>query len=190
VSNGFPYYVHLLAEHLLWAWYGDRSVHDISLNHLHTAFAGATSAVHAGLRQPYDKATKGREQAAYVLWATADAFDLERTTDAVWLSYSQICDTLQICPLERSRFTGQLRKLRDESHAGILELTPERKLHRFHESMVRGYVRMAAAARGIELDDQQFDPPPEAVVHTPRMSQRKRWIDTSRFVPNLSLRKR
>ncbi|SEM54213.1 AAA ATPase domain-containing protein [Luteibacter sp. UNCMF331Sha3.1] len=190
VSNGFPYYVHLLTEHLLWAWYGDKQSHDISLPHLHKAFAGATGAVHAGLRQPYDKATKGRDQAAFVLWAAADAFDLERTTDAIWLSYSQICETLEVPALDRAKFTGQLRKLREPSHACILEQTPERKLHRFQESMVRGYVRMAAASRGIELDDQQFDPPPQALVHAPRFSKRKRWIDTSRFIPNMSRDKR
>lgn len=187
VSNGFPYYVHLLAEHLLWAWYGDPTCEEIELKHLHIAFARATAAVHAGLRQPYDKATQGREQATYVLWAAADAFDLERTANAIWRSYSQICDTLNVPMLDRTKFAAELRKLRTAPYACVLESTPERKLHRFRESMVRGYVRMAAACRNIQLDDQAFDAPPQTQIRTPRMSGRKRWIDPGRYVPDIEM---
>lgn len=185
VSNGFPYYVHLLSEHLLWAWYEDRAADEITLDHLHQAFARATSAVHADLRRPYDKATRGREQAAYVLWAVADAYDLERTTDAIWRSYSQICGTLEVELLERSKFSALLRKLRDASHDSILQQVAGRKLHAFREAMVRGYVRMAAACKNIQLDDQEFDPPPQSHAAVPRMSARKRWMDSSRFVPRV-----
>ena len=69
----------------------------------------------------------------------------------------------------------------------ILEGIPSRRLYRFREAMVRGYVRMAAARKNIQLDDQEFDPPPQATIHTPRMSGRKRWMDTSRFVPNIKM---
>lgn len=187
VSNGFPYYVHLLAEHLLWVWYEDSESELITMTHLHRAFAKAADAVHADLRRPYDQATKGREHAAYVLWAAADAFDLERTTNAVWSSYSQICSTLEVVPLDRSKFTAQLRKLRDPSHASILETVANRKLHRFTEAMVRGYVRMAAACKNIELDDQQFDLPPQLTAHAPRQSHRKRWLDTNKYVPRIQM---
>lgn len=189
VSNGFPYYVHLLTEHLLWAWYGDTEAQQVSMNHLHDAFAKATDAVHADLRKPYDKATRGREHAAIVLWATADAFDLERTTDAIWASYTQICDTLEVEPFEKKKFQVQLRGLKDDSHGAILSGMPSRRLHFFREAMVRGYVRMAAACKNIELDDQTFDSPPQITAHASRMSARKRWMDTSRFVPNIRMGK-
>ncbi|AOH35442.2 ATP-binding protein [Luteimonas sp. JM171] len=187
VSNGFPYYVHLLTEHLLWAWYGDAGAQQVTMGHLHEAFIKATDAVHADLRKPYDEATRGRDQAAYVLWATADAFDLERTTDAIWKSYMQICDTLDVDALEKKKFLSQLRNLKTDAKGEILEGIPSRRLYRFREAMVRGYVRMAAARKNIQLDDQEFDPPPQATIHTPRMSGRKRWMDTSRFVPNIKM---
>lgn len=185
VSNGFPYYVHLLSEHLLWAWYGDASAEEITMEHLHKAFAAAADAVHADLKRPYDKATRGREQLAYVLWAVADAYDLERTTDAIWRSYSQICGTLGVDLLDKRRFSALLRKLREPSCDSILQHVPGRKLHGFREAMVRGYVRMAAACKNIQLDDQEFDPPPQAHSSVPRLSARKRWMDTSRFIPRV-----
>lgn len=187
VSNGFPYYVHLLTEHLLWAWYGDASAQQVSMDNLHDAFIKATDAVHADLRKPYDKATRGRDQAAYALWATADAFDLERTTDAIWKSYTQICDTLEVEALDKKKFLSQLRSLKADAQGEILEGIPSRRLYRFREAMVRGYVRMAAACKNIQLDDQEFDPPPQITVHAPRMSNRKRWMDTNRFVPNIKM---
>lgn len=189
VSNGFPYYVHLLTEHLLWAWYGDVDSQQIVMAHLHDAFAKATDAVHADLRKPYDKATRGREQAAIILWATADAFDLERTTEAIWASYSQICDTLQVEALDKKKFQTQLRSLKAESHGSILDSVPNRRLYLFREAMVRGYVRMAAACKNIELDDQAFDPPPQVTAHASRMSPRKRWMDKNRFIPNIKMGK-
>jgi hypothetical protein len=187
VSNGFPYYVHLLTEHLLWAWYGDVEAQQILMPHLHDAFAKATDAVHADLRKPYDKATRGREQAAIVLWAAADAFDLERTTEAIWASYSQICDTMEVAALEKKKFLAQLRNLKADSYGAILDGVPSRRLYYFREAMVRGYVRMAAACKNIELDDQNFDAPPQITAHAGRMSPRKRWMDTNRFIPKIKM---
>lgn len=187
VSNGFPYYVHLLTEHLLWAWYGDNRAQQITMDHLHKAFAQATDAVHADLRKPYDKATKGRDHAAYALWAAADAFDLERTTDAIWGSYSQICDTLEIVALEKPKFQALLRSLKTETYGSILNGISNRRLYFFREAMVRGYVRMAAACKNIQLDDQEFDPPPQITVRASRMSPRKRWMDTGKFIPRIKM---
>jgi hypothetical protein len=190
VSNGFPYYVHLMAEHLLWAWYSDRSSETIEMPHLHEAFARAADAVHADLRRPYDRATRGRDQAAHVLWAVADAFDLERSTDAIWRSYSQIVETLEVDPIPRAKFSQQLRKLRSEASARVLDDDVPRGLHRYREAMVRGYVRMAAAKQNIQLEDQEYDAPPQMTAHSPRQSNRKRWMDINRYVPQVAFKPR
>lgn len=188
ISNGFPYYVHLLTEHVLWRWFEGGCASEISMDHLHAAFRTATDMVHADLRQPYDRAVKGREHAEYALWATADAFDLDRNIDAIWRSYQQICGTLNVAPLDKEKFLAQLRRLRDPSHESILESIPKRRLYRFREAMVRGYARMAAACRNIELDDQHYDAPPQLYMKTPRLTARKRWIDPSRFIPRIEPR--
>ena len=141
VSNGFPYYVHLLTEHLLWTWYEDVAAQQITMTHLHEAFAKATDAVHADLRKSYDKATRGREQAVIVLWAAADAFDSERTTDSIWGSYLQICDTMEVESLDKQRFLVQLRNLKTESHGSILIGVRSRRLY---FSGRRWYVGMSA----------------------------------------------
>lgn len=184
VSNGFPYYVHLLTEHLLWAWYEDSAATSVTMDHLHAAFKTACEAVNAEIRRPYDQATRGRDQLAHVIWATADAFDLERTIDAIFRSYKQICETLEVEPLERNRVTAHLRSLKEPPKMSLLELVSERRTYRFREGMVRGYVRMAAACRNIQLDDASFDPPPQ-VIHPARQSSRKRWIDPGKFIPNV-----
>jgi len=189
VSNGFPYYVHLLTEHLLWKWFEGERTQEVTMEHLHEAFRGATNAVHVDLRRPYDKAVKGREHAEYALWATADAYDLDRHSDVIWQSYRQICDTLDVEPYEKPKFLAQLRKLKDPSHESILESVPNRRLYKFREAMVRGYVRMAAACKNIDLDDQNFDYPPQVRVHTPRNAPRKRWIDPGRYIPPVSMGK-
>jgi hypothetical protein len=188
VSNGFPYYVHLMTEHLLWAWYEDKSADSIEMLHLHKAFADACDAVHAELRRPYEQATRGRELAGYVSWAAADAYDLERTNDAIWSSYRQICEDLLAVPLERSKISDQLRKLRDDSHGRVLSVDSARKLNRYTEPMVRGYVRMVAARHNIHLEDQIFDAPPQ-IVNAPNMSSRKRWRDTDKFIPSVQMGK-
>lgn len=185
VSNGFPYYVHLLSEHLLWAWYSDRAADQLDMSHLHVAFGSATAAVHASLRQSYDQAVRGREHMAQIVWATADAYDLERPVDSIWRSYEQICDTLGADPILRSKLPAELRKLRSPQYGSILESVAEKRLYRFSEAMVRGYVRMAAACRNIQLNDESFDPPPQITARGTRVSGRKRWLDLGRFIPNI-----
>lgn len=189
VSNGFPYYVHLMTEHLLWAWYEDKNADSVEMSHLHKAFVEACNAVDAELRRPYEQATRGREPASYVLWAVADAYDLERTGEVVWKSYQQICEAVSTEPLARNKFTEQLRKLRDGSHGQVLSVDPARKLHRYTEPMVRGYVRMVAARHNVHLEDQTFDAPPQ-IMHTPNMSSRKIWRDTDNFIPPIKMGKR
>lgn len=186
VSNGFPYYVHLMTEHLLWTWYEDEKADSIEIPHLHKAFGEACNAVDAELRRPYEQATRGRDQAGYVLWAVADAYDLERTGDAIWKSYQQICETIPVEPLARSKVTGQLRKLRDDSHGRVLSVESTRRLHRYTEPMVRGYVRMVAARHNVHLDDQTFDAPPQ-VMHIPNMGRRKIWRDTGKYIPPIQM---
>lgn len=188
VSNGFPYYVHLMTEHLLWAWYEDKDADAIEMPHLHKAFKAACDAVHADLRRPYEQATRGRDLAGYVLWAAADAYDLERTADAIWRSYQQICEALSMEPMARNKVTEQLRKLRDDSHGCVLSIDHARKLHRYTEPMVRGFARMVAARYDIHLEDQAFDPAPQ-VIHTPNMSHRKRWRDLEKFIPPVQMGK-
>jgi hypothetical protein len=188
VSNGFPYYVHLMTEHLLWAWYEDGDADSIEMPHLHKAFGDACNAVDAELRRPYEQAPRGRDQAGYVLWAVADAYDLERTGDAIWRSYQQICEALPLEALERKKVAEQLRKLRDPSCGKIMSVDSVHKLHRYTEPMVRGYVRMVAARHNVHLDDQTFDAPPQ-IMHIPNMSRRKIWVNTDRFLPPVEMDK-
>lgn len=188
ICNGFPYFVHLLAEHAFWAAFNDGE-DEISKDHLHKAFASAAMAVNAQLRIPYEKATNARDDhVSWVLWAAADAYDLDRSIDRIYKSYSEVIKDMReggivdADPLPRDKVVEILQKLKAKPYGAILTGVEGRKgLYRYAESMVRGYVRLEAAKYGVGLHDYDPDPPPQVTAIASRASTRKRWIDPSRF---------
>lgn len=188
ICNGFPYFVHLLAEHAFWSAFYDGEV-EIGKDHLHKAFASAATAVNAQLRIPYEKATNARDDhVSWVLWAVADAYDLDRSIDRIYKSYSEVIKDMRdggiidVDPLSREKVVDILQRLKTKSYGSILSGVEGRKgLYRYAESMVRGYVRLEAAKYGVGLHDYDPDPPPQVTASAPRSNSRKRWIDPSRF---------
>jgi hypothetical protein len=152
ISDGFPHYVHLVCEKLFWEMFEDPQACITADNsHYTNAVAAAVLGIEQHLKQAYDVAVMqmndGYEE---VLWAVADHSDLIRRSDSVYASYSDIMSSLDRTPLGRTAFAARLRKLKSDECGSIL--TSNRAgWFQFRESIVRGYVRLRAEEKGIEL---------------------------------------
>jgi len=75
VSDGYPYYVHLITEKLLWRLFDDREiVNEATKDHYNAALRDAIDSISAELKQPYELAVDQRSgDYEEVLWSTADS---------------------------------------------------------------------------------------------------------------------
>lgn len=155
ISDGFPYYVHLIGQHMFWAAYeAQEKVTNVALGHFHEGVTGAIQDAQTSLRQAYEQATQkydGKKQYEHVLWAVADSTDFQRASTEIFEnSYLPICQRLNVDPVTKQTFHNRMNRLKSEAHGTILE-SPRRSWYQFKENMVRGYVRMRASQSGIEL---------------------------------------
>jgi hypothetical protein len=160
VSDGFPYYVHLITEKILWAAFtSDSEVTEIDADLFLHGLGEAILSTIGELKRPYEKAVVHHPEMEDLVWATADHEDLTRTVDGIFQSYQMVlskrADGRQ--PLERARFAAQLRKLRGAAYGSLLTQPQggRQGLYTYTEKMLRGYVRMQAEANGIALTGEQ-----------------------------------
>ena len=158
VSDGFPYYVHLLTEKLMWHIYEAPSViTTIEREHYVAALQDAIESINAELRRPYEMAVSQRsENFEEVLWATADSDFLDRTGDDSFTSYKYVMrqrDPSSKRTLDVAAFKSIIRKLKTTPCGGVLinSRFDRRGWYSYREPVLRGYVRMQAEAHGIEL---------------------------------------
>lgn len=158
VSDGYPYYVHLLTEKLLWRVYEAPTViATIEREHYVGALQDAIESINAELRRPYELAVHHRsDDFEEVFWATADSDYLDRTLDDIFTSYQYVMkqrDPFSTRTMDSAGFRAIMQKLKSKSCGEVL--VPSRFNRRgwysYHEPVLRGYVRMQAEAHGIEL---------------------------------------
>lgn len=169
VSDGFPYYVHLIMEKMLWeAFTADERVDLLDEDHYLAGLSAAIGDITAELRRPYEKAVLNRD-AEYedVVWATADGEDLQRDSVRMYDSYKMVCMKRQKeAVLSRQKFGERLRQLRSASYGRVLRSIEKRAgWFTYNEKMLRGYVRMQAEANGVELSGAALAP--RQRVHVP-----------------------
>ncbi|HEV2040576.1 MAG TPA: hypothetical protein VGT81_11110 [Casimicrobiaceae bacterium] len=152
ISDGFPHYVHLVSEKLFWEMFNDpRQVARSSDRHYLAAVDAAVISVEQHLRSAYDKATmKDRDDYQQILWAVADHSDLTRNIGAIESSYSKIMAALGKEALPHERFVTRLNQLKLPAHGRVLR-NERRSWYTFHESILRGYVRLKAEQSGLQL---------------------------------------
>ncbi len=169
VSDGFPYYVHLITEKMLWeAFTADEPVETLGQTHYLAGLAVAIGEITAELRKPYEKAVLYRDpEYEAVVWATADGEDLQRDSGNMYASYEVVCmKRKEEAVLSRQRFGDRLRQLRNASHGSILKSMEKRPgWFTYNEKMLRGYVRMQAEANGVELAGERAAP--RQYIHVP-----------------------
>ncbi len=169
VSDGYPYYCHLIMEKMLWdAFTADDIVEVLGPKHYIAGLHAATGDITAELRRPYQKAVLYRDRDyESVVWATADGDDLQADIAMMYSSYEMICQKrMEPVTLSRPKFGERLRQLKQPNFGSILKSMDGRAgWYTFNEKMLRGYVRMQAEANGVELNGERAAPKQQ--IHVP-----------------------
>ncbi len=170
ISGGFPYYVHLIGEHMFRAaFYDFAEIKKIGLKHFDEGLRGAVSEAMGSLKQAYQLAVqKVTDDYEQVLWAVADDTMLERKTSDIYeKSYVPILDIYNLSTsvkrevLSQEKFYQRMNALKRESHGNILQGS-HNGWYRFRENWMRGYVRLKAEQAGVSLGiDHHNAPKPE-----------------------------
>ncbi len=168
ISAGYPYYIHLITEKMLWAAFDStESVTTVGWNEFHVGLRKAIIQTNAELKAPYEKAVLQRKpEFEDVVWSTADGDDLFRSLDDMAASYKSIIQKRINRPeLDRPKYSEIVRKLRDRAYGPILKSVKGRQgWYEYCEKMLRGYVRMQAEANEVVLSGEM--PAPRQVMHT------------------------
>jgi Cdc6-like AAA superfamily ATPase len=157
ISDGYPYYIHLIGEKLLWAMRDDPSNVDASTpKHFEVALREASAEAEPSLRTSYDKATqKYKNDYQEVLWAVADSSMLRRQIKDIHDSYLRLMR--RHFPgqeaMEQPTFYNRMNALRGDRHGKILRTTSA-GWYEFRENRLRGYVRLVAERSGVELEPE------------------------------------
>lgn len=157
ISDGFPYFVHLLCEKLFWSWHDDPSAGKVTkpVDYEH-ALVSAAETAHAELKDSYEKATRGYKSDGEMLaWAVADGSLLEKTIGEVYKDFEGIFERLNshYKPkeiLNKAQVTSRLASMRQKDR-GELIVSPKRGQYAFAEKRMRGYARIRAALQQLKL---------------------------------------
>jgi Cdc6-like AAA superfamily ATPase len=161
ISDGFPYYVHLIGEHMFRSmYYDDKVVAKVNLKHFDEGVRGAVSEALGSLKQAYQLAIQKRtNDYEEVLWAVADGTMLERQTAEIYeKSYlpiihkrnSRLVGKEKRPVLDQPKFYQRMNSLKKDSHGSIL-IGSKQGWYRFRENWMRGYVRLSAEQHQIPL---------------------------------------
>lgn len=159
MSDGFPYYIHIVCEKLFWSIYDhEDTIQKCTDSMLELAVNEAVSSIDTTLKVTYEKATrKYRDDYQEILWAAANHNNLERRNAEIAESYKQIMSGRTNPLMTRQQFNTRLNALKKDSHAEILVGT-RTGWYRFNENVIRGYVRLRAMQQGVELGlDKETD---------------------------------
>lgn len=166
ISDGFPYYVHLLVEKMLWAAFDAPGEGKLGWDEFYAGLRVAVRETNAELRQPYEKAVLQRApEYEDVVWSTADGEELLLSLSNMYRSYQHIRGERRGRPdLERAKFADIIRKLKDPRFGSVLTPIKSRTgWYEYREKMLRGYVRMQAEANSVQLTGERV--PPRQVMH-------------------------
>ena len=158
ISDGFPYFVHLITEKLLWRWYNDpeKRLNATEPKHYEAALGDACAAAEPELRLSYDTVVKKyRSDGDIVLWALAEGNELSKNVDTIYKDFLQIYDKVpaRLKPddcLDRARLNSRLVNMKREAYKNII-VSNNRGWYEYREKRMRGYARLRAAAKEIEL---------------------------------------
>lgn len=159
ISDGFPSYVHLIAEQILWSMYDDlASTGHCTQAQFDEGVRRAVAEAETTLKIIYAKATqKYSDDYEEVLWAIADDSLLRRqTTDIYEKSYLRIMsERPHRKKLSKPQFSGRLNNLKAAPHGAII-VGKGAGWYEFRENIVRGYVRLKAETAGVQIGLEGF----------------------------------
>lgn len=153
LSDGFPHYVHLIAESLFWSMFDDPNVIQLAGDdHFRAGVKGALERTQVEHKSSYRKATektKNTLEYEYALWALADRTETRRQLTSIYDdSYKRITDPSQ--RMDRNQLNQRLLTLKSSSHGSVV-VGYGAGWFAFRETIMRGYVRLVAEDRGVSL---------------------------------------
>ncbi|WP_120500181.1 ATP-binding protein [Roseovarius sp. EL26] len=165
ISDGFPHFVHLIGECLIYAMLDDeKTVSICERRHFEIALTEALQKTEPYLRSKYSMATeKTKLQNEYeeALWALADRTETRRKLDDIEASYRRITAQRHFRKDEkpkvmtRTNLNQRLLRLRENNHSNLVVGHGSGRFS-FREGVMRGYVRLRAENEGIELSPEQI----------------------------------
>jgi hypothetical protein len=161
ISDGFPYYVHLIGENLFWEIYDHKDEGtEATSNDFHNAINRAIERAESPLREAYNFAiqkTKNSQDYEEALWATAHLTHFERQVKDIYdRSYLPVMEyRTPRKPLPIGKFRTRLYSLCSATHGGIL-VRKRNSWYAFKENVLRGYVRLMAERNKVPLGADHF----------------------------------
>ena len=150
ISDGFPSFVHLIAEKVFTAAF-DSGVSAINQDAYEKGILEAIGSVELSLKRSYESTLhRNTHKYEHVIWAVANDKLLEVNVDTIWGHYNTICEQQKIAPVTRSNMNSKLSQLTKQQYGSLLE-KPRRSNYTFSESMMRAYARLRAERHGCHL---------------------------------------
>lgn len=170
VSDGYPYYVHLIVEKLLWILFEKReSVAKVTWDDYYAALDKAIVGIAAELARPYEMAVNQRSQDyEEVLWSTsADEWQGAYLSD-MHRQYVNIMSQIEGKePLSYEKYSSRIRNLLKPEYGEILKKGQKQGYYHYREKMLRGYIRMQAEANRIEILSKEAEATIKNYIHVP-----------------------
>ncbi|GAM97318.1 putative DNA-binding protein [alpha proteobacterium U9-1i] len=153
ISDGFPYFIHLICEKLLWSWFddADRDQQRTSPRHYEAAVAKASETAEPELKEPYERVVqKQKLDGEIIVWAMADGSSLEKNVEGAFRDYQALALAHGDEVLTREQLNSRLNNFKRDSYGRILK-SDKRAWYEFTEKRMRGYARLRAARRNVML---------------------------------------
>ncbi len=156
LSDGFPHYVHLIAESLFWAMHDDpETCNKPTHEHFKAAIKGTlerTDVEHKSAYRIATQKTKNTLEYEMALWSLADKTETQRQISSIYEeSYKRLAkDVEDHTPMKKNTLNQRLLNLRKETHGHVV-VGYGSGWFAFRENIMRGYVRLLAEDRGIFL---------------------------------------
>lgn len=156
LSDGFPHYVHLIAESLFWAMFDDEHMCTrATASHFRAAVTGAIERTEVEHKSAYRRATekvKNTREYELALWALADKTETRRQLDSIYESYIRIVRSFgeSFPKMEKNKLNQRLLSLKSPGHGEVLRGYGS-GWFAFSETILRGYVRLMAEQQNVSL---------------------------------------
>ncbi|MEM9028202.1 MAG: AAA family ATPase [Pseudomonadota bacterium] len=158
ISDGFPYFIHLIVEKTLWEWFNDGIARErpTSPVHYERGLTAASIAAAPELREPYEKAAnKYALDGELILWAMATGHLLSKQIKVVSKDFVELYDEYRssskpsLC-LKQNQISARLAHFMKDQY-GKMVVRPHRSYYAFAEKRMRGYARLRAGLHGVHL---------------------------------------
>jgi hypothetical protein len=167
ISDGFPYYAHLIAENLFWQIFDHQQDNTVaSSEDFHAAISRAIERAESPLREAYNFAiqkTTNSEEYEQALWAVAESTHLERQIKDIYeRSYLKVMEQVMEHPKAKGRAPLGIDKFRTRLYSlcapphGEIIVRKRNSWYAFKENVLRGYVRLVAERHGVVLGADHF----------------------------------